>query len=571
MFDPDRVYIFDTTLRDGEQAAGVNLNVAEKLQIARQMEKMRVDVVEAGFPAASPGDFNCVQSVARELRRTTVCGLARTREGDIRAAAQALAPAENARLHVFLATSPIHMEYKLKMTPAEVLTEIRSGVGLARSFMSEVEFSAEDASRSDLEFLIKAFKVAVESGATILNIPDTVGYAAPDEFYKFCKAVIEGVGAPGGVIYSVHAHDDLGLSTANSLAAVRAGVRQVEGTVNGMGERGGNCALEEVVMALRTRADHFRLTTNVETRRLYPVSRLVSRLSGVVVPPNKAVVGANAFAHEAGVHQHGVLAKRETYEIMRAEDVGCTPAVMVLGKHSGRHAFKDRLESLGYHLDDVQVTKAFEIFKKLCDEKKEATDGDIEAIVADEIFSVRPEAHYELRDYTVFVGPGMTTAAVVMARDGVELRDAATGNGPVDAAYSAVKRIIGLEPKLDSFKIAATSERSNAMGEAMVVLSHNGLKAQGTGASTDVIKASVRAYVNAVNRLYSVAAVKEVRLGDGGGDGDAPDARAGGAPAGPGPDPAAPAGGQAAARQKPRPDGRKNPGKNGRKNEPPEE
>jgi 2-isopropylmalate synthase len=530
MFEQNRVYFFDTTLRDGEQAAGVNLNVAEKLQIARQLEKLRVDVIEAGFPAASPGDFSCVQAISRELKKTTVCGLARTKEGDIRAAAQALAPAENARLHVFLATSPIHMEYKLRMTPEEVMAETRAGVSLARSLMAEVEFSAEDASRSDVEFLIKVFKIAVESGATILNIPDTVGYAMPDEFQKLCKAVIGGVGAPDNVIYSVHAHDDLGLATANSLAAIRAGVRQVEGTINGMGERGGNSAIEEVVMALTTRSEHYQLFTGIDTKRLYPVSRLVSRLSGVFVPPNKAVVGANAFAHEAGVHQHGVLANRETYEIMRAEDVGSTPAVMVLGKHSGRHAFKDRLESLGYNLDDIQLTKAFESFKRLCDEKKEATDGDIEAIIADEIFSVRPECHYQLKDYTVFVGPGLTTATIVLTRDGETLKDAATGNGPVDAAYSAIKRIIGIDPKLESFKIMATSERSNALGEAQVILSLSGLRAQGNGASTDVIKASVRAYINAVNRLYSVAAMKEIKLGNGNGDGDGNKARANGKP-----------------------------------------
>jgi 2-isopropylmalate synthase len=512
MFETNRIYFFDTTLRDGEQAAGVNLNVTEKLQIARQLEKMRIDVIEAGFPAASQGDFNCVQAISREIKQATIAGLARTREGDIRAAAQALAQAENARLHIFLATSPIHMEYKLKMTPEEVLAETKSGVSLARSLMTEVEFSAEDASRSELEFLIKVFKVAVESGATILNIPDTVGYAMPDEFYQLCKAIIDGVKAPEGVIYSVHSHDDLGLATANSLAAVRAGARQVEGTINGMGERGGNAAIEEVAMGIKTRADFFNLNVNIDTKRLYPVSRLVSRLSGVTVPPNKAVVGANAFAHEAGVHQHGVLANRATYEIMLAEDVGCTPAVMVLGKHSGRHAFRDRLEVLGYNIDEVQLTKAFESFKKLCDEKKEATDGDIEAIVADEILSVKPEFHYELKDYTVHVGAGLSTAAIVLLRNGVEFKDAATGNGPVDAAYSAIKRIIGLCPKLDSFKIRATSERSNAMGEAMVIISHSGIKAQGNGASTDVIKASIRAYVNAVNRLYSTAAVREIKI-----------------------------------------------------------
>ncbi|MDR1607962.1 MAG: 2-isopropylmalate synthase [Deltaproteobacteria bacterium] len=512
MFDPNCVRFFDTTLRDGEQAAGVNLNVAEKLQIAKQLEKTRVDVIEAGFPAASPGDFNCVQAISRELRRTTVCGLARTREGDIRAAAQALAQAENPRLHVFIATSPIHMEYKLRLTQEEVLAEIRSGVSLARSLVSEVEFSGEDASRSDLEFLIKAFKVAVDCGATILNIPDTVGYATPEEFYQFCRTVILGVAPPEGVIFSVHAHNDLGLAAANSLAAVRAGVRQVEGTINGMGERGGNSAIEEVVMALKTRADYYGVTVNLDTRRLFPVSRLVARLSGVAVPPNKPVVGSNAFAHEAGIHQHGVMAKRETYEIMKAEDVGCIPAVMVLGKHSGSHAFRARLEFLGYHLDDASVAKAFEIFKKLCDEKKEATDGDIEAIIADEIFSVTPEFHYELKEYTVQVGSGLATAAVVLYRDNKELKDAATGNGPVDAAYRAIMRVINIEPKLESFKITATSERSDALGEALVIISYQGLKAQGRGASTDVIKASVKAYINAVNRLYSLAAVREIKL-----------------------------------------------------------
>ncbi|MDR2724771.1 MAG: 2-isopropylmalate synthase, partial [Candidatus Adiutrix sp.] len=351
MFDPHRVNFFDTTLRDGEQAAGVNLNAAEKLQIAKQLARMKMDVIEAGFPAASPGDYGCVKSVAREVTGVTVAALARTRDGDIRAAAQALADAERARIHTFIATSPIHMAHKLRQTPEQVLAEVRAGVCLARSLADEVEFSAEDASRSDLEFLIKVFKLAVECGATVLNIPDTVGYAMPDEFHDFCRAIIDGVAAPEGVIFSVHAHNDLGLAVANSLAAVRAGARQVEGTINGLGELGGNAALEEVVMALKTRADLFApLTVGLATNRLYPVSRLVSRLSGVAVPPNKAVVGANAFTHEAGIHQHGVLANRETYEIMKAEDVGSVPAVMVLGKHSGRHAFRDRLEALGYQL-----------------------------------------------------------------------------------------------------------------------------------------------------------------------------------------------------------------------------
>ena len=513
MFDPNQVLIFDTTLRDGEQAAGVNLNAQEKLQIAKQLAKMKVDVIEGGFPAASPGDFACVKAIAREVKGTTVAGLARTKEGDIRAAAQALAEAEKSRIHVFLATSPLHMEYKLKMTPEQVLNEVRSGVSLARSMVPEVEFSAEDASRSDVDFVIKVFKQAIESGATILNIPDTVGYALPEEFAVFVKKIIDGVAAPKGVIYSVHAHDDLGLAVANSLAAVKAGVRQVEGTINGMGERGGNAALEEVVMALKTRKDMYgELYTGLDTTRLYPVSRLISRLSGVIVPPNKAVVGANAFAHESGIHQHGVLAKRETYEIMRAEDVGSTPAVMVLGKHSGRHAFRDRLEILGYQLDDEQISQAFSRFKEVCDEKKDATDGDIEAIIADEILSVTPSHKYELISYAANVSPGLASAAVVIKRNDEELKDAATGNGPIDAIFQAIKRATGLPCELEAFAIRATSPHSDAMGETTLVLKYGEVNARGRGVSTDIIEASARAYVNAINRLYTTAAARDITI-----------------------------------------------------------
>jgi len=514
MFDPQRVHFFDTTLRDGEQAAGVNLNAAEKLQIAKQLAKMKMDVIEAGFPAVSPGDFNCVKAVAREVPGVTVAALARTREGDIRAAAQALADAEHARIHTFIATSPIHMAHKLRLTQEQVLAEVRAGVSLARALAGEVEFSAEDASRSDLDFLIKVFKLAVECGATVLNIPDTVGYAMPEEFHDFCRAVIDGVAAPEGVIFSVHAHNDLGLAVANSLAAVRAGVRQVEGTINGLGERGGNAALEEVVMALKTRVDLFApLTVGLTTNRLYPVSRLVSRLSGVAVPPNKAVVGTNAFAHESGIHQHGVLTNRETYEIMKAEDVGSVPAVMVLGKHSGRHGFRDRLETLGYQLDEEQIGRAFDFFKRLCDEKKDISDGDIEAIISDQILAVTPEHRYELVGYAVGVGAGLSTATVVIRRDRrEELRDAATGNGPIDSAYSAIKRAMDFYPNLENFSIRATSPRSDALGETVVELSHGGISAQGRGAATDIVKASIQAYINAVNRLYTQAAAREVKL-----------------------------------------------------------
>jgi len=512
MFDPNQVTFFDTTLRDGEQAAGVNLNAVEKLQIAKQLAKLRIDVIEGGFPASSPGDFNCVKTIAREVKGVTVAGLARTKEGDIRAAAQALTDAERGRIHVFLATSEIHMAHKLKMTPEQVMAEVRTSVALARSLTDEVEFSAEDASRSQIDFLIRVFKQAIDSGATILNIPDTVGYAMPEEFHTFVKAIIDGVAAPEGVIFSVHAHNDLGLAVANSLAAIRAGVRQVEGTINGMGERGGNAAIEEVVMGLKTRADLFGLTTNLDTTRLYPVSRLVSRLSGVIVPPNKAVVGANAFAHESGIHQHGVLAHRETYEIMKAEDVGSIPAVMVLGKHSGRHAFRDRIEGLGYQLDNDQITKAFEIFKKLCDEKKDVTDGDIEAIISDQVLAVTPEHRYELKEYAVGVGGGLAAATVVIFRDQTELRDAATGNGPIDAAYNAIKRAINFYPTLENFSIRATSPRSDALGETVVELKYNNVTAQGRGAATDIVKAGILAYINAVNRLYTQAAARDIRL-----------------------------------------------------------
>ena len=393
-----------------------------------------------------------------------------------------------------------------------MVSEARSAVKLARSFVDEVEFSAEDASRSDIDFLIRIFKEAVAAGATILNIPDTVGYAIPNQFEQLVRAIITGVDAPAGVIFSCHTHDDLGLAVANSLAAVRAGVRQVEGTINGMGERGGNAALEEVVMSLKTRADIFGLTTGLETTRLYPVSRLVARLSGVAVPPNKAVVGANAFAHEAGIHQHGVLANRETYEIMRAEDVGSVPAVMVLGKHSGRHAFRDRLETLGYQLDDDQVTRAFETFKRLCDDKKDVTDGDIEAIISDQVLAITPEHSFELKAYAVGVGAGLATATVVILRDGEELRDAGTGNGPVDAAYNAIKRAINFYPTLENFSIRATSPRSDALGETVVELQFGGVSAQGRGAETDIVKASITAYINAVNRLYTQAAARDIKL-----------------------------------------------------------
>ncbi|MDR0361489.1 MAG: 2-isopropylmalate synthase [Planctomycetota bacterium] len=512
MASDDIVQFFDTTLRDGEQAAGVNLNPAEKFQIARQLAAMRIDVIEAGFPAASPGDFDCVETISREVKGPVICALARTRGGDVKAAGDSLKQAERSRIHVFIATSPIHMEYKLKMTPEQVMAEVERAVPLARSLAHEVEFSAEDASRSDPAFLIRVFKAAVAGGATVLNIPDTVGYALPDEFARFVRTIMDGVAAPANVMYSVHCHNDLGLAVANSLAAVKAGARQVEGTINGLGERGGNAALEEVVMGLRTRRDFYAIDVAMDTTKLVTTSRQVSRLTGVIVPPNKPIVGANAFTHEAGIHQHGVLANRETYEIMRAEDVGAEAAVMVLGKHSGRHAFKERLESLGYRLTKEELDKAFMSFKRLCDAKKEVSGGDIEALVADEVLSVAPEHRYELKRLEYETHPVGVVSLVTLERDGKDLSDSAIGNGPIDAACLAVRRIIGIEPELRNFTVAATSARTSAQGETHMGVQYKGIAAAGRGVSTDVVEASVKAFINAVNNLYVVAAAKELKI-----------------------------------------------------------
>ncbi len=512
----DYVRLFDTTLRDGEQAARINLNVGEKLQIAKQLALMGMDVIEAGFPAASPGDFDCVRTIAREVRGAAIAALARTRPEDIRAAAAALEEAEKGRLHVFIAASPIHMQYKLRMTREEVLQQVRQAVPLAKSLCREVEFSAEDASRSDPAFLVELYKAAAAGGATVLNIPDTVGYAVPEEFGNFVRTIIKEVGAGPGVIFSVHCHNDLGLAVANSLEAIKAGARQVEGTINGLGERGGNAALEEIVMSLRTRRDLFKMQSCLDTTKLVTVSRLVASLSGVPVLPNKPIVGANAFAHEAGIHQHGVMANRETYEIMRAEDVGAEAAVMVLGKHSGRHAFQDRLEHLGYDLGKEEMEKSFAAFKQLCDEKKEVSDGDLDALVA-EIISAAPERRYTLASYRIECGTeivgGPTARVVLKTADGREHCDAAVGNGPIDAAYIAMQRIIKLNLTLENFSINAASHASDSVGVAQVTVRHpSGVSASGRGISTDTVRACITAFVSAVNNLFMVAAAKEIKI-----------------------------------------------------------
>ncbi|MDR1651580.1 MAG: 2-isopropylmalate synthase [Synergistaceae bacterium] len=512
MDGPGIVRIFDTTMRDGEQAARINLNTGEKVQIARALERLNVDIIEAGFPASSKGDMDAVINVAAEVRAPVIAGLARTKESDITAAGEALRGAARSRIHTFIATSAIHMEYKLKMTPGEVLKEIERGVSLARSIAEDVEFSAEDASRSDMDFLADAFTAAIESGASTLNIPDTVGYAMPYEFEDFCRTVIKRVNKPG-VVWSVHCHNDLGLGVANSLAAVRAGVRQVECTINGLGERAGNASMEEIVMSLRTRKDHFGADTKIDTTKFYVTSKLVSGLTGVPVQPNKAIVGVNAFAHEAGIHQHGMLCNRATYEIMTPESVGAPGTDLHLGKHSGRHAFNERTEQLGYNLTPEQSASAFEYFKELCDKKKDVSDGDIEAFLLDRILRLTPEIRYELKDYAVTIGSGgKPTASITLAHDGGETTEAAVGNGPVDAAYKAILKILPFQPELAEFRIRATSELADAVGEAHVILRCKDIKAQGRGASTDIIEATMRAYLEAVNRLCSVAAAREVAM-----------------------------------------------------------
>ncbi len=504
MTSKDRVRIFDTTLRDGEQTAGINLNTAEKVQIAHQLARMKVDVIEAGFPAASTGDMEAVRAIAESVRGPIIAGLARTREKDIRTAYEAVKGAERKRIHTFIATSDIHIEHKLKLSRAEVLKEVEAGVSTARSLLDDVEFSAEDASRSDLDFLIEVFRLAAKCGATTLNIPDTVGYGVPREFGQFVSAIISGVGTEG-ISWSVHCHDDLGLAVANSLEAVRNGVRQVECTVNGIGERAGNASLEEIVMGLGTRRDQFGVETGLDTTCLYGISGLVSRLTGFAVPRNKAIVGGNAFAHEAGIHQHGILCNRATYEIMTPEDVGAPGSRLVLGKHSGRHAFVDHLEKKGYQLDKEQVQEAFLLFKALCDRKEIVTESDLEALVVDEILAVTPERSFVMRDYMVQVSPGgLATANVVLWNGEKEVADAATGNGPVDAAYAAVRRITGLEPELRRWEIRAVTEKADAIGEAQVTLELEGRQVHGRGASTDVIEASLKAYVNAMNRLVQL-------------------------------------------------------------------
>lgn len=521
------VRIFDTTLRDGEQSPGATMTSAEKLEVARSLARMGVDIIEAGFPAASPDDLEAVRRIAVEVGRPAVpendarvpviAGLARANKSDIEKAWEGVREAQKPRIHTFLATSSIHMKHKLKMDPEQVVERVSEMVAYARSLCEDVEFSPEDAGRSDPEFLYVVLGEAIKAGATTLNIPDTVGYTTPEEYYALIKGIIENTpGMHEGITISVHCHDDLGMATANTLAGIRAGARQAEVTVNGIGERAGNTSMEEVVMSLRTRKPVFNLETGIDTTQISRVSKLVSNYTGIVVQPNKAIVGANAFAHEAGIHQDGMLKHQTTYEIMRPEDVGVNQTKLVLGKHSGRHALRNRLAEMGHALDEVELDKAFMRFKELADRKKVIVDADLEALIADEFY--RPRDVFHLDGLQVTCGTmGMPTATVrLKGPDGKVHLHAAMGSGPIDAAYKAVDAVVKVHNTLLEFNVHAITEGIDALGEVTVRILPKDDKKQtmdaqteipytrvfgGHGADSDIIVASVKAYINALNKL----------------------------------------------------------------------
>lgn len=500
----DRIVIFDTTLRDGEQSPGCSMNTREKLEVARALVELGVDVIEAGFPIASPGDFDAVSQIAAKFGdRTTICALARSREDDIAKAKGALAAAEKRRIHVFLATSAIHREFKLKMDKAQIIERAVSSVKLAKEFCDDIEFSPEDAVRTELDFLCEVVEKTIAAGATTVNIPDTVGYATPSHYFRVISHLKQHVPNIGQAIISAHCHDDLGLAVANSLSAIEAGARQVECTINGLGERAGNAALEEIVMALRTRGDYYKCHTNINTQRLYPTSHLVSSITGMKVQRNKAIVGQNAFAHEAGIHQHGVLQERSTYEIMRPEDVGYVGQNLVLGKHSGRHAFRDRVIQLGFTLDDAALQRAFDDFIALADKKKEIYDADITALIENRLNDV--SERWTLRRFHTSAGTGMIPTATLELQCETQepVCDAATGDGPIDAVFRAMERIMGLSARLEEFDVKSISEGKDALGEVRVTIDVLGRHYSGKGVSTDIIEAAAQAYLKALNRADS--------------------------------------------------------------------
>ena len=498
----DKIIIFDTTLRDGEQSPGASMNTAEKLQIALQLERLGVDVMEAGFAAASPGDFDAVNQIAKQASNIAVCSLARAVEKDIKAAGEALAPAKFKRIHTFIATSPIHMEFKLKMAPDEVIRRTVQAVEYAKTFCDDVEFSCEDACRSEMSFLKEICDAAINAGAKTINIPDTVGYLYPQEISARIGEIVKFIN--GRAVVSVHNHNDLGMATANSLAAVLAGARQVECTLNGIGERAGNAALEEIVMAIKTRGDIFSpLYTSIVHKEIYPSSRLLANIIGIEPQPNKAIVGKNAFAHESGIHQDGVLKHKETYEIISAESIGLDKNSLVLGKHSGRHAFKDKLISLGFDLDGDALNAAFEKFKDLADKKKEIFDDDIRALVADEITKI-PQA-YEMVELLQSSCGALASASITIRHDGAQISDSALGNGAADAIFKVIDRISGISGALKDYKVTAVSQGKDALAKVDVKVEFDGAVAViGHGLDIDTMKASAKAYVGALNSYLRI-------------------------------------------------------------------
>ena len=501
----EQLIIFDTTMRDGEQSPGASMTREEKVRIGRQLERMRVDVIEAGFPAASDGDFESVQAVARAVRDSVVCGLARANENDIRRCGEAVRVAARPRVHTFIATSPIHMEKKLRMEPSQVIDHAVRAVKWGREYTDDVEFSPEDAGRSDIDFLCRILEQVIKAGATTINIPDTVGYTLPDAFGGLIRTLRERVPNSDKVVWSVHCHNDLGLAVANSLSAVLNGARQVECTINGLGERAGNAALEEIVMAVHTRQDMFPCETRIDTTQIVPASRLVSGITGFPVQPNKAIVGANAFAHESGIHQDGVLKSRETYEIMRAQDVGWNANKLVLGKHSGRNAFRSRLGELGIEIaSEEMLNDAFKRFKDLADKKHEIFDEDLQALISEAAADEVAAEHYRLVSLTAHSETGEQPYARLVMSDGErEVRSESQGSGPVDASFKAIESVVKSGAELQLYSVNSITTGTDAQGEVTVRLAKEGRIVNGQGADTDIVVASAKAYIDALNRLHT--------------------------------------------------------------------
>ncbi|MCH1627615.1 2-isopropylmalate synthase [Fredinandcohnia quinoae] len=499
-----KINIFDTTLRDGEQSAGVNLNLHEKLEIAKQLERLNVDIIEAGFPASSEGDFQSVKEITKIIKNCSVTGLARSVKSDIDSAWEALKGGAEPRLHLFLATSPIHMTYKLKQTPDQVISTAVETVKYAAKYFPVIQWSAEDACRSDLSFLVKIIKEVIDAGAKVINIPDTVGYISPKEYGERFKYLFQNVPNIDKVILSAHCHDDLGMAVSNSLSAVENGVLQIEGTINGIGERAGNASLEEVAVALHIRQDYYHAKTRLNLSEIKRTSDLVSKLTGMIIPPNKAIIGKNAFAHESGIHQDGVLKEKTTYEIISPELVGVNSNSMVLGKHSGRHAFRNRIVELGYSLDDQEINRLFKLFKELADKKKEITDEDLITLLVDEKLTDQ-EDYYHLEALQVQFGTNqIPTATITLTNlDGEKIQEAATGSGSVEALYNTLERCVGLSISLEDYRIQSVGAGRDALAQVYVKVKHQNLESSGRGSAQDVLEASAKGYLNAVNRLLA--------------------------------------------------------------------